>query len=207
MPSVASPQTSPREPALASILVRTERQVDWSRRRSSTVSMSSVKSTETDDGCDKLGLTLTDLSSHNKPSAVTRRRSVSFAPKTKLRPIPSVLEMSQEEIASIWQTPADKSQSITEIADTVRVIRGLKHYCGEEDISCSLQEDQHCERGIEDSSTSEIVLCMGKYAGVSANDEITTRSTTVVMVALVIVCLFLAFFDCFLPSDRSGDNS
>ena len=48
---------------------------------------------------------------------------------------------------------------------------------------------------------------MGKYAGVSAYDEITTRSTTVVMVALVIVCFFLAFVDCFLPSDRSGDKS
>ena len=135
MTSVSSPQTSPREPALASILVRTERQVDWSRRRSSMPSMSSESST--------------DSNIDGKHAAATRRRSVSFAPKTRLRQIPSLLEMTREEIASIWQTSTDRSQSISDIAETIRIVRGLKDFCNEADISSSIQEDQYCERGIE----------------------------------------------------------
>jgi len=109
-----SPQT-----ALASILVRSERQVDWSRRSSSSRHGTSV-------------------SNHAAPT----RRSVTFAPKTNLRPIPSICEMTPEEIVSVWRTPCDRVACTSEISETVQIVRNLEQYP-------ALQEDQYCVRGIE----------------------------------------------------------
>ena len=113
-----SPSRSPRT-ALASILVRSERQVDWSRRRSSSRHSTTA----------------------NTHAAATKQ-SISFAPKTNLRPIPSTIEMTPEEIASVWRTAADRSACTSEIAATVNIVRNLEQYP-------ALQEDQYCERGIE----------------------------------------------------------
>jgi hypothetical protein len=52
-----------------------------------------------------------------------RRRAVTFSPKARVLEIPTVEEMSESEIASIWQTPEENEQNQ---ADLVRCVRAAR---------------------------------------------------------------------------------
>jgi len=118
---------------LTGILVRAERHVDWTRRRS-TVASSAAASSASDrdiDGADLGG------------------KSVSFSPKVKLRTTHSLHDMPMDDIDSVWRTLAEQSQSTSHIADAVRFFRAMKRYPDQEEIAISTLQDKYCERGIE----------------------------------------------------------
>lgn len=147
---MCSPSPFPR-PSLASILVRSERRVDWRRRSSLAESISDDADNNLNDD-DKVTARASHNTINEQPSARTpfsiATKGVTFAPTIKQRHIPGLADMAKEEIASLWRTPIDRSQCTSHIADTVRVVRSMKRY-RDQGIGGNYDESMYCERGIE----------------------------------------------------------
>ena len=154
---MCSPSPVPRS-SLASILVRSERRVDWRRRSSLAESVSddddaAGKHLNNDD--DNVPTREFHNTNDEESNGTTCRTAfsitttkVTFAPTIKQRRIPGLADMDKEEIASLWRTPIDRSQCTSHIADTVRVVRTMKQ-SRNQGIGGNYDESMYCERGIE----------------------------------------------------------
>ena len=156
---MCSPSPLPR-PSLASILVRSERRVDWRRRSSLAESVSDDDDAGTGKHINNDEDNVPTRATHNTNDeqsngttafSITTTKGVTFAPTIKQRRIPGLADMGKEEIASLWRTPIDRSQCTSHIADTVRVVRTMKKYRdqGRYRDGGNYDESMYCERGIE----------------------------------------------------------
>lgn len=156
---MCSPSPLPR-PSLASILVRSERRVDWRRRSSLAESVSDDDDAGTGKPLNNDDNNVSTRAFHNTSDEqsngttcrtnfpITTSKGVTFAPTIKQRRIPGLADMAKEEIAALWRTPIDRSQCTSHIADTVRVVRTMKRY-RDQGIGGIFDKSMYCERGIE----------------------------------------------------------